>query len=119
MIFYDQQRGEAKLGDVVFSGYSGAGEGKNNPAMQTVHNVGPIPRGVWRMGTPYDSPHTGPYTVPLTPEPGTETFGRADFRIHGDSKTAPGTASHGCIILARAFREKLVNGNADKLVTVV
>jgi hypothetical protein len=32
-------------GSHVAHGYSGAGDGKNNPAFQRVHNVGPIPQG--------------------------------------------------------------------------
>ncbi|MGO9260313.1 MAG: hypothetical protein ACLQU1_29000 [Bryobacteraceae bacterium] len=32
------------------TGYSGMGPGKNNPAMQDVHDVGPIPKGKWHMG---------------------------------------------------------------------
>src|ERR1035438_5538324 len=40
----------------------------------------------------------------LTPESGTNTFGREGFLIHGDSVQNPGTASHGCIILPQLGR---------------
>jgi len=92
----------------VATGYSGAGEGKNNPAMQNVHNAGPIPTGDWTIaGPPSDSPTHGPYVLRLTPAPETETFGRSGFLMHGDSKEHPGTASQGCIIVPRAVREKV------------
>lgn len=39
-----QKTGELQQdGEHVATGYSGAGEGKNNPKMQSVRNVGPIP----------------------------------------------------------------------------
>ena len=43
---YSQTSGELDQdGNKVATGYSGAGIGKNNPVMQNVHNVGPIPQG--------------------------------------------------------------------------
>jgi hypothetical protein len=88
-------------GEHVATGYSGAGHtaatGRNNPDMEDVHNKGPIPRGRYKIGAPHVSPHTGPFTMDLDPEPGTDTHGRGDFRIHGNN--AENDASHGCIIL--------------------
>lgn len=97
-------------GKLVSSGYSGKGRGKNNPALQGVAGIGPIPRGRWRMVRIYDSQNVGPRTIAL--EAIDETFGddrhdetdRGAFRCHGDSIRAPGTASKGCIILPRAIR---------------
>jgi hypothetical protein len=40
--------------------------------------------------------------------PGTVTYGRTDFRIHGDSIQHPGQASNGCIILKKSIREKII-----------
>jgi len=99
-------------------GYSGYGAGKNSPADQNLPNVGPVPRGTWAIGAPYDSIHTGPFTLPLTPCEGTETFGRSEFKIHGDSIHDPGNASHGCIILERSVRER-INAETDRTLTVV
>lgn len=120
MLIYSQASGKlTDENDEVWGyGYSGHGEGKNNPALEGQQDVGPIPRGRWRVGPPYDSPRTGPYTLGLTAMAGTATFGRADFRIHGDSKDAPGTASHGCIILAHDVRERIENERQD-LIEVV
>ena len=89
-------------------GYSGSGEGKNNPAFQQVHNVGPIPQGLWRIASLTEGPTAhGPYVLHLAPCEGTNTFGRDGFLIHGDSLAFPGTASQGCIIFPRHVRESI------------
>ena len=103
-----QSAGELRrAGKVVSRGYSGAGRGKNNPALQAAANIGPIPRGRWRIVSVGDSSNVGPFAIVLAPAPSTATLGRSAFRIHGDSIAAPGTASHGCIILPRAVREAI------------
>lgn len=85
---------------------------KNNPASQHVPFLGPIPRGQWRIGGYTNS--KGPYTITLTPKPGTQTFGRTAFRIHGDSVSNPGEASEGCIILAPGLRLMIIHsGDTD------
>jgi hypothetical protein len=86
-------------------GYSGFHEGKNNPDMEDVHDVGPIPRGDYAIGAPFDSPTHGPLAIPLTPLSRTQTFGRSGFLMHGDSIEHPGEASHGCIIMPHYVRE--------------
>ena len=88
-------------------GYSGAGECKNDPAKQDVHNAGPIPRGIYTIGEPGDTNTHGPYVLHLTPDAGNEMCGRSGFLIHGDSVVNPGTASEGCIILPRKVRERI------------
>lgn len=116
---WDQSKGEWTYNGVIFAhGYSGLNLGKNNPAMEAAKGIGPIPEGAWTIGDHYDSGNTGPFTIMLTPKPGTNTFGRADFRIHGDSLAHPGSASHGCIILPRAIREAIV-ASGDHDLTVV
>lgn len=105
---WDQSAGELTRDGVLISkGYSGAGRGKNNPAMQALVAVGPIPAGHWLITGRYNSANVGPAALILDPRPGTQTFGRSAFRIHGDSIRAPGTASHGCIILPRAIRDRI------------
>jgi len=106
---YSQTTGELQQdGEHVATGYSGAGEGKNNPAMQNLPNVGPIPRGNWTIiGPPMETRDHGPCVLRLEPSAQTETRGCSGFLIHGDSKTQPGTASHGCIILPRVVREQV------------
>ncbi|NYT42332.1 DUF2778 domain-containing protein [Sphingomonas sp. R-74633] len=116
---WDQSAGELWYqGKLISTGYAGNGRGKNNPAMQAAVGVGPIPRGCWRMTAVRDSANTGPFSIVLEPEPGTATFGRSAFRVHGDSVRNPGTASHGCIILPRAIRERMWR-SGEKLLEVV
>jgi hypothetical protein len=106
---YAQQTGDLQQdGKHVASGYSGFGEGKNNPEMENVRDVGPIPRGDWTIaGPPVDTAEHGPYVLELQPGAATETFGRSGFLMHGDSKESPGCASHGCVIMPRPVRERV------------
>lgn len=90
-------------GKAVATGYSGTGPGRNNPAMEHVERVGPIPCATYRIGKPYDSDKVGPYALPLTTtEP---IYGRSDFRIHGNNKE--NDASLGCIIMPPDIRRKI------------
>lgn len=108
MWIWDQSKGELLRDGVFFAnGYSGAELGKNNPAMQAAVGVGPIPRGTWTMTGVESGGPTGPLTIVLEPCAGTDTCGRSAFRIHGDSISDPGNASHGCIILPRPIRERI------------
>ena len=94
-------------GKVIFkAGYAGSGVGKNNPAMQDVKNIGPLPRGFYTAEPPADDAKVGKFAMRLTPSPENQMFGRADMFMHGDSETDPGNASEGCIVLPRALREK-------------
>lgn len=99
-------------------GYSGLDAGKNNPRMIQVMGVGPIPPGHYQIGVPFTSPKSGPVTMALSPEPGTDTYGRSGFEMHGDSKEHPGQASHGCIIMPPWVR-KLVAAALDRELLVV
>jgi len=119
MWIYKQSTGELFRDDQrIASGYSGAGEGKNNPAMQEIHDKGPIPAGTYEIGTPRDTETHGPHVMPLTPIAGTNTFNRDGFLIHGDSIAAPGTASHGCIILGKDIRN-MISSSGDSELQVV
>jgi hypothetical protein len=106
---YAQKSGNLlQNGRLVGTGYSGGGEGKNDPTMQSMEDVGPIPQGNWTIsGPPKDTPEHGPFVLTLTADSGTNTFGRDGFLMHGDSVAAPGTASKGCIIMPRAVREQV------------
>ena len=108
---YEQKTGALLHdGELVEKGYSGFDEGKNNPSMQALHDVGPIPSGEWKVsGPPTTTAEHGPFVLKLTPSNNTNTFGRAGFLMHGDSLHAPGCASKGCIILSRTTREQVWN----------
>lgn len=99
-------------------GYAGLGAGKNNPDLADRFNVGPLPVGVYRIGKPYDSPHTGLFTVPLDPLPENDMLGRGDFKVHGENAEHPGESSNGCIVINRPARERLAL-DAGKLLAVV
>jgi hypothetical protein len=121
---YDQSSGELRRnGNLISRGYSGKGRGKNNPSLQGVRGIGPIPAGRWKMRNVYNSRNVGPYTITLWADDARlndvhEATGRSAFRIHGDSIRAPGTASKGCIILPRAIRQRMwESGDHDLLVT--
>ena len=77
----------------VANGYSGmAGTGKNNPAMQNVMMVGPIPRGGYMIETPFNDPIHGPYAMHLTPDAANVMYGIDGFLMHGDSLEHPGAS---------------------------
>lgn len=113
---FNQSTGELSLdGQPVALGYSGHDNGRNNPELQAAANVGPLPCGFWTIHAPEDTPDHGPFVMRLQPDAETNTFGRSGFLIHGDSREHPGEASHGCIIAARAIREKIWASNDRRL----
>lgn len=110
---YDQGTGMLYLdAQLVGQGYSGRGEGKNNPALASVPNTGPIPVGGWVIGPPFFSEKHGPYCLPLTPKAWQARWG---FLVHGDSISHPGDASEGCIILTREVRQRIWNSGDHDL----
>jgi hypothetical protein len=117
---YEQSTGRfySDSGWLFGTGYAGNGEGKNNPKAESIKNVGPLPKGLYKIGIPYDSKHTGAFTIPLEPDKSNEMYGRSVFCIHGDSISEPGTASNGCIILPRKAREE-ISMSTDKQLKVI
>ena len=114
---YSQSTGQLTQngGAGVANGYSGNGNGRNNPAMEAMPNVGPAPAGRYTIGAPHNSNHTGAYTMNLDPEAGTDTHGRTAFRIHGDSVQHPGQASDGCIVLPLDARQRIWNSGDHEI----
>lgn len=104
--------------ELVHTGYSGFLEGKNNPKLQAIAGVGPIPHGAYIVTEPYDSPTHGPFVMRLLPQKGTDTFARDGFLIHGDSNSHLGEASHGCIIAPLEVRKR-IHASDDILLVVV
>lgn len=103
------------VGTIVGSGYSGAGDGKNNPNMQEMPDVGPIPCGWYIIGQPENTIDHGPYALPLFPDIENQMFGRSGFLMHGDSIPHPGAASEGCIIQERYVREAVWTSGDHRL----
>lgn len=114
---YSQTSGRlTQNGTFEGTGYSGTGPGRNNPEMQDVPNVGPIPAGTFAIGAAYDDMGgLGPCVMHLDPVGDTDTFGRSLFRIHGDSLNHD--ASHGCVILGPSIRHLIAASN-DRMLTV-
>jgi hypothetical protein len=104
------------------TGYSGFGLGRDNPDWNDVANVGPIPRGVWDIGTEEER-GTGPMTLPLTPNEDYRDFNTINntnrdpdtFLIHGDNASQNYTASEGCIILNPEARSTINSHGGGRL----
>lgn len=118
---YQQSTGQLHHdGTFVAFGYSGAPHHVNKPDDQRLPFEGPIPRGRYVIGPVVIVPSRGPLCIDLEPTPGQRgaMFGRGGFLIHGDSIAAPGTASHGCIILARRIRQ-MISDSSDRNLEVI
>ena len=93
---YVQKTGELLLDGVHEAfGYSGYDDpetgqnGKNNPDLQTVRDVGPIPTGRYTIQSPEDTVNHGPFVLPLIPSPDNQMFGRRSVRkidLHGSAR---------------------------------
>lgn len=92
-------------GTAIGRGYSGhPPDGVNSPALESVPDVGPIPRGEYAIGEFFNDPEKGPVVAHLTPLSATDTFGRSGFMIHGDNPAMNQSASLGCIVLPHQVR---------------
>ncbi len=112
---YSQKTGKLTLdGKEVGKGYSGHGEGKDNPDKEAVKNVGPILAGLWKIGEVFKHDTKGPIVMRLTPD-GHAAHGRTGFLIHGDNPKMNGTASEGCIILDKKTRQAVANSGTTRL----
>jgi hypothetical protein len=117
-----------KVTPVPDPGYSGEGTGKNNPSAQNVSNKdnpgnsGPIPQGGYTIGPVHNGVSERgsklKNEMSLTPDAGTDTFGRNDFAIHGDNRANPGHASWGCVILSPRDRA-IIGASPDRQLEVV
>jgi hypothetical protein len=118
-LLYSQKSHTLKLdGKVIASGascYSGKDTGKNNPDMEDLKDVGPIPAGAYKIGKPRTF-NGMPDSFDLTPI-GHNAHGRTKFLIHGDYKepSKQGTASIGCIIAPLAARKKIAESGVTNL----
>ena len=95
-------------GALVGVGYAGFGYGKRNPAAQATRGIGPLPVGMYTIGSAETHPRLGPLTMRLTPDATNEMFGRDMFFIHGENPEHPGESSDGCIVLDRDARTEVM-----------
>jgi hypothetical protein len=100
--------------EIVGEGYAGKELDCNNPWSETKKGYGPLPRGLYRVGPSYRHSKLGSVTMNLSPI-GHNAHGRTAFRIHGDSRLRPGTASEGCIVLPLAIRQKIADSNDKEI----
>lgn len=100
MWYFSQSTGIIRHDDeTITAGYAGNGFGKNNPGMQDVHNVGPLPQGVYQIQEPIQQDvRLGHYVMPLAPSMENTMFGRSGFYWHGDNPAHIGESSDGCIV---------------------
>ena len=113
---YSQSTGQlTRNGHPAATGYSGTGTGRNNPNAENQRNLGPIPRGHYRIGTPHNTATHGPHVMDLTPV-GHNALGRDGFLIHGDNTRHD--ASTGCVILPPDVRHQ-ISGSGDNDLEVV
>ncbi|MCC8394733.1 DUF2778 domain-containing protein [Paraburkholderia sp. MMS20-SJTR3] len=97
--------------------YSGKGEHKDRHSSQYIRDWGPIPVGRYEIRPPIPHTHTGPFSMRLNPVAGTDLGGRDGFMIHGDSRSDPGNASNGCIVLHLRYRKQILD-SGDRLLWV-
>jgi hypothetical protein len=114
---YSQTTGQlTNNGRAEGTGYSGTGTGRNNPDAENMRNLGPIPRGRYTIGAPYDTETHGPHVMRLTPNTGYFAQGRDGFLIHGDNRQHD--ASTGCLILPPDIRRQ-ISASGDNQLEVV
>ncbi len=119
---YEQSTGKlfSPYGDLYGIGYSGRGEGVNDAALEKVHNVGPIPLGKYNIGHPYTHRVHGPLTMDLTPQDGTEMFGRLYPLMTSEVVQPPGaeplTDCH--IIIGPLVRQAVASSHDRELLVV-
>ncbi len=101
----------------VGTGYAGYGPGLNNPAMQNVPFIGPLPQGLYTIGPQQDNGNRSQSMV-LTPNPGNQMFDRWGFLIHGPHKDDQHDSSNGCPVFKKSIRDQIGKSN-DKCFQVV
>lgn len=100
-------------------GYSGHEQGLNSVDHEQDHDIGPIPRGQWTIERFFDDPGgKGLLVAHLTPMEDTNVFARSGFMIHGDNEHLNHSASHGCVILGRTYRDQIM-ASSDRTLTVI
>jgi len=109
--FYNQQSGRMDCtGPGSGQGHSGRGPGYNNPEYNNVRDMGPLPKGCYIVGAPYDAPGTtGPISRrldPFTPDFPYSDRDAGSFRMHGGGEDS----SSGCMIMPPSTRRAIPTG---------
>ncbi|MES2367643.1 MAG: tlde1 domain-containing protein [Pseudomonadota bacterium] len=116
---YEQRTGFLKISTATVQttiGYAGNGKGLNNPDAESLIRVGPLHVGFYDIEEPYAHQRLGPYVMNLVAwKP---LFGRSAFRIHGDNAKGDKSASEGCVVIGRAWREALWESGVKVLAVI-
>lgn len=97
--------------------YPGAPGYKDNPTHECVKDLGPIPKGKYKIvGIPFTHERAGKFTLRLESDKSNNMCGRNGFLIHGESRDHPGEASNGCIVLEPDFRKAIWNSMDKELI---
>ena len=123
MLSYSQSTGVLTMPNgQKYTGHAGKGVGLNNPDMQHIRYIGPLPQGfytlgVWQDGKKYGpgDAKLGPFVCRLTPSESNKMFGRDGFFFHGGDGSEPPTDSEGCIVLFRAARNAIAASGETRL----
>lgn len=121
MYTFERKAGRILHGDVfVCRAQSGQGPGLNNPALEHVSKVGPLPRGKYHISHDVEtSAKHGPYILRLTPFPENEMYGRSGFLLHGLKKEHPELSSEGCICASPVKYRQQIHESGDDIMEVV
>ena len=124
VLIYSQSSGLMYLEDddlnriTLARGYSGHGTSINDPESEGFVGRGPIPRGLWKVGSAVTSDKMGPFCISLTPV-GHDAYHRSGFYIHGDNKPGDRSASTGCIIMPPHIRRAITDLRIDVLEVIL
>ncbi len=103
-------------GKVAEIGYAGRAAGLNNPAMEAVHEIGPLPQGRYSVYPRINHTRLGSDALPLSPYGSNVMWGRGGFYVHADNAKRDHSASEGCIVMGAATRARLVPGTVIEVV---
>lgn len=108
------------------TGYSGKGDGVNNPSMENVSGApgkpvaGPIPEGKYTIGkekaNTLGNGKVLSNSMRLTPDAGNNMHGRGGFLMHGGSWNL--TSSEGCIVVPDVNVRNAVGSSGTNILTV-
>ena len=97
--------------------YSGTGDGRDNPAMNDVPDVGPTPRGWWDINSPQNT-RLGKPSFRLTPDPANSVFQSrrtpSSFLIHANNDR--NDASEGCTICEKKVRDVIAKYPGSRMI---
>ena len=129
---YSQSTGRLIKPDGTLEGFGFAGHndgvniGLNNPAKQSIHDIGPLPQGDYTMTKWIQKhDHMGLCVIELTPVDEKVMFGRSGFYIHGARNLLTSglnaflESSDGCIIIGDCSTRQAIWASLDRSLTVV